>query len=98
MGTMKKLKIVLSPQALNDIKEANAWYNQQQKGLGKRLKVDVRKVIASISLNPYSASVKYDNIRTAACKTSPYSVHYEIDEKNGLVRIISIFHFSRKRP
>jgi hypothetical protein len=40
--------------------------------------------------------VKFEKIRTTACKKFPYSLHYEIDEENNLVRIVSIFHFSRK--
>lgn len=93
---MNKYKIVFSPEALKELKDAAAWYNKQQKGLGKRLREDVKKVIASILLNPFFASVKYENIRTAACRIFPYSVHYEINEAENIVRVLSIFHFSRK--
>jgi hypothetical protein len=39
-------KIVFSSAALADIKEAAAWYNAQQKGLGKRLKEDIKLVLS----------------------------------------------------
>ena len=68
----------------------------QQKGLGKRLITDIKDVITSIKDNPYFASVKFESIRTAACKTFPYSIHYEIDEDQNIIRILSIFHFSRR--
>jgi plasmid stabilization system protein ParE len=93
---MKKYKIIFSSFALNDFKEAKHWYNTQQKDLGKRLIKDVKETIASIKLNPYHASIKFENIRTTSCKIFPYSLHYEIDEENDLVRVLSIFHFSRK--
>ncbi len=81
------------PGALLDLREAYLWYNLQQKELGKRFIDDVKKTVASINLNPHFASVKFNNIRTAACKAFPYSIHYEIDKKESLIRIISIFHF-----
>ncbi len=49
------------------------WYNFTTKGLGKRLIADVKNVIASIKQKPYFAFVKFDNIRTAACKTFPHA-------------------------
>ena len=93
---MCKHKILFSPDALLDMREARTWYNFQQKGLGNRFIDDVRKTVASIKSNPYFASVKFENIRTAACTTFPYAIHYEIDGAENLVRIVSIFHFSRR--
>ncbi len=93
---MNKHRIHFSPEALLDMREARTWYTQQQKGLGKRFVEDVRKTIVSIKSNPHFASAKFENIRTAACDTFPYAVHYEIDEVENLVRIVSIFHFSRR--
>ena len=89
-------RIVISPGAILDMREACSWYNFQQQGLGKKFIDDVKKTTISIKLNPYFASVKFSNIRTAACKTFPYSIHYEIEERENLIRIVSIFHFSRR--
>lgn len=93
---MKRYKLFFSQKALLDLDEARSWYNWQQKGLGKRLITDIKNGISSIKQNPYFASVKFANIRTAPCKTFPYAIHYEIDQINNAVRIVSIFHFSRK--
>jgi toxin ParE1/3/4 len=93
---MTSYKLIFSAQAQQDLKEAKTWYNLQQKDLGKKLIDDVKDVLGSIRINPFYASVKYANIRTAACKTFPYAIHYEIDEHESLVRIVSIFHFSRR--
>lgn len=93
---MGKHKILFSAGALIDMRDARTWYNLQQTGLGKRFVEDVRNTVASIKSNPYFPSVKFDNMRTAACETFPYAVHYEIDEQEKLVRIVSIFHFSRR--
>ena len=93
---MKRYKLLFAPKALTDMEEAVSWYNLQQKGLGKRLTADVKDTISRVKQNPYFASTKYEKIRTAACTTFPYAVHYEIDEADSIIRVVSIFHFSRK--
>ncbi len=67
---MKPYRIVFSPEALYDIDEAHCWYDLQQKGLGKRFVDDIKKIIHIIKQNPFHASVKFDDIRTASCKHS----------------------------
>lgn len=91
-----KYKILFSPSALVDVKESRNWYNLQQKGLGKKFVADIQGAVELIRKNPFFASVKYATIRTTACKTFPFSIHYEIDEVNKIVRILSVFHFSRR--
>ena len=44
---MRKFKIIFSPEALVDLKEAKKWYNLQQKGLGEKLVEDVRNATAA---------------------------------------------------
>lgn len=91
-----KFKVIFSPQSLKDIREARAWYNLQQKGLGKRFYEDVKLAARSIETNPFYAAVRYRDMRAALCKTFPYKLHYEIDDENGIVRITSVFHASRE--
>lgn len=93
---MTFFKIEFSPGAADDILEAKLWYNLQQKGLGKRFGDDLEATITAIKSNPFHASIKFHNIRTASLKIFPYSVHFEIDELEKTIRILSIFHFSRK--
>ena len=93
---MKSYKVLFSHQAFADLKEAKKWYNLQQRGLGQKLTLDVKATILSIKQNPTLYSVKFNNIRTFACKTFPYTIHYELDEKDKLIRIVSVFHFSRQ--
>ena len=89
-------KVVFSKKSLLETDEARRWYNKQQHGLGKKFVTDVRDVIKDIKANPFFASAKFETIRTAACKIFPYTVHYEIDEKDNFVRIVSVFHISRR--
>jgi plasmid stabilization system protein ParE len=89
-------KIIYSKHAQKELQDAVKWYNKQKKGLGKELKVEVKKIVENILLNPNFASIKYDNTHVAACKIFPYSLHYEIDLNENLIRVISIFHNKRK--
>ncbi len=93
---MKKYKIIFSPGALLDLKEAKQWYNKQQKELGKRLVADVKLTTSAIANSPYHTSEKYPPVRVAYCKVFPYGVHYKVNKEENTVFITSIFHFSRK--
>lgn len=81
--------------ALNDIKEITTWYNGQQKGLGKRFFADIKQAANSISINPFFASIKYDDVRKAYCKKFPYSLHYVINDLEHTVSVFAVLHTSR---
>jgi len=93
---MKNYKITFLINALKDIQEAKNWYEEQQKGLGKRLLENVRLTVKELKHNPFIGSVKYMEIRTISCSKFPYSIHYSIDETKSEVVIVSIFHLHRK--
>ncbi len=78
---MSKFKLTYNQNAAADVKEAIVWYDDKQKGLGKRFRADVLKMIDKIEQNPFFASVKYSDIRTASCKTFPYSIQLTIQIK-----------------
>ncbi|MDP1795743.1 MAG: type II toxin-antitoxin system RelE/ParE family toxin [Daejeonella sp.] len=92
----KKHKVIYATGAVNDIREAKDWYNLQQKDLGNRFLNDVKSTILLVSEHPLSFTIKFGQIRMAICKVFPFAVHYEIDEATYLIRVISVFHFSRK--
>ena len=88
--------IYYSEEARLDLLEAIKWYNGINISLGRRQKREIKNVEKNIKVNPAFASIKYKNIRTIACKVFPYSVHYEIDENQNRILIVSIFHFSKE--
>lgn len=45
-------RAIILPPARQDIREAAAWYNAKQKGLGKRFTAQVRKKVLFIRQNP----------------------------------------------
>ncbi|MBA4408032.1 MAG: type II toxin-antitoxin system RelE/ParE family toxin [Bacteroidota bacterium] len=88
-------KSIILPLAKKDIRDSAFWYEQQQKGLGKRFTVEIRDKIHFIQQNPESFNLKYNNMRTAVLTTFPFLIHYCIDDNNKLVIISAIFHTSR---
>jgi hypothetical protein len=89
---MKKYKIEFSPQALSDTEDAVNFYNQQLWGLGNKFISDLESTYKAIILNPFFASVKYDNIRCAALKRFPFSVHFTLNEKEKTALVVSVFN------
>jgi plasmid stabilization system protein ParE len=88
-------KIVLSPPARNDIREAAKWYNKRKAGLGRQFVSRIKEATAYIKDNPYMAQVRFDDVRVVIVKQLPYSIHYKIKEDIKTVLIHAILHDHR---
>ena len=73
-------KSIILPLALEDIREAAIWYNNQQKGLGNRFTNQVRDKVHFIQQNPNTYKVRHANVRTAVLNIFPFMLHYTVDE------------------
>jgi len=88
---MYKVKIL--PSAKLDIKESALWYNDQQKGLGKKFTTQIREEIKFIKQNPKAVSIKYDDItRTTLIDVFPFMIHFTIDNKTIIIKAV-LKHF-----
>lgn len=92
---MKRYNIVILPAALNDIREAKDWYNEQQLGLGARFTKAVRAMVKRVAHYPHHYAVRYGQTRMAQLSVFPYLVHYYIDEAHASVAVIAILSASR---
>jgi plasmid stabilization system protein ParE len=92
---MKKYKIIIRDEAKKDVKEYRSWYNQQQKGLGKRFTKDLRNTLLSIARNPTSYAVRYAQNRKANLDIFPYGVFFLIDNIDSIVYVIAVMHNAR---
>jgi plasmid stabilization system protein ParE len=86
-------KVVIIPDAKQDIKEAAKWYNERQKDLGKRFINSISKEITIIRNNPFLYEIRYQNVRTALAEMFPYLIHFSI--YNELIVIKAVYHTSR---
>jgi len=92
---MKRFKVKYSANALTDIENATFYYNQQKAGLGKRFAQEVRKKLRKVKTHPYSSSIRYADIRCAIVNIFPFLIHYQIDEENNIINIISVYNTYR---
>ena len=88
---MKAFEFVFSPAAINDMEESRKYYEELQTGLGKKFILQLTTTINAIKRNPFFAAVRYNDIRCAQIKRFPYLVHYHVDEKKMIVRILAVY-------
>ncbi len=77
---MADYKLIFTPEAREDVKTAEKYYNGQLLGLGRRFKNDVKLQLLLLKHNPFTRAVRYDNVRFALLDNFPYSIHYTIGE------------------
>ena len=92
---MKKYKVKIEPEALDDIQEITDWCNEQQKGLGGRFQEMAIKHINSLSKNPQIYAIRYKEIRCLVIKKFPYMAHFYINDKNNTVEVLAVISTDR---
>lgn len=89
--TVKLLK-----EAEDDLSSAYEWYEERQKGLGKRLRREVGAYLKRIGRNPYLFQVRFAEIfRFAPLKVFPYLIVYKVKEDSNEVIVNAIFACNR---
>jgi plasmid stabilization system protein ParE len=88
-------KSIILPPAKEDIRDAALWYDEKQKGLGKRFISQVREKVYFIRQNPQTGSLRYDNVRTMVLNVFPFMVHYTINEISETIIVSAVLHTSR---
>jgi plasmid stabilization system protein ParE len=86
-------KVKITPTAFNDLQKAIEYYNQEQKGLGKKFHTAVKLMFAQLLKVPASGSFMYDTVRYRVMKTYPYIILYELDDNT--IKIYRIFNTSQ---
>lgn len=86
---------ILHPSALEDLREAKAWYEAEQPGLGEDFALEVDAYLNTIRERPKSFRIIVQNIRSARLKKfKRYSILYEIISEETLY-VYAVFHASR---
>lgn len=82
------------PEALAEADEAAKFYEEQQKGLGKRFIEALTDTINRIKRNPELYRKIDDNMRKCSLLHFPYGIIYR--DKNKFIEIIAVMHLRRK--
>ena len=89
-------KIKYTKQAVSELNKAYSWYRSKESDLGERFKNTFRKIKINLKENPKIFKEVGTNHRRAILSSSfPYKVHYLVDDKTRVIKIIGIFHQSK---
>lgn len=86
-------KLIIKPEAELELIEALEWYDEQLKGLVRRLFQEFNDTFNEIASNPENFQRKYRNIRIRYTYKFNSGVHYIIE--NNAVYVLAIWHTSR---
>jgi plasmid stabilization system protein ParE len=84
----------IRPDALSDIAEAAAWYDEREPGLGGEFVGAIREAIRNLSSNPLAHRVRNRrNVRWFLPSRFPYRVVYRV--QGELITVIAVLHEAR---
>ena len=84
----------VNPQAKIDIQDQIHFYNDRQKGLGKRFHNEVKSTFKIIRKNPFY-QIRYKDVRCLPLKKFPAMVHYTLDENKKEITVRAVFNTSQ---
>ena len=90
-----KYKVIVSPEAENDLSKAFSWYEEKLPGLGDDFLLQIDAGINLLSKNPKLHPIEYREIRKHLVQRFPYKIIYM--NKEETVIIIAVIH-SRRQP
>jgi plasmid stabilization system protein ParE len=86
-------KLVIAPEAEQDLAEAYAWYERQRTGLGEEFLGCVDGCIEAVCRSPGMYAVIHENYRRGLVRRFPYAIFYE--HTNDVLTVYCIFHTAR---
>jgi plasmid stabilization system protein ParE len=90
---VKKLPLVLEPEAEADLLDAWEWYENQRAGLGRDFVQCVDLVFQQVTDGPLKFAVSYGAVRQAMVRRFPYVVCYVIEDDR--IAVIAVMHSGR---
>lgn len=81
--------------AQKELDDAYQWYQERQHGLGIRFMNAVDKKLQKIANNPQRYAKRNGNYRETMVDVFPYTIVYEILEKEKIVFVLHVFHTKR---
>lgn len=88
------MEFKLEPSAKIDIQNEINYYNNQQKGLGKKFHFEIKHYFKAIKKNPFY-QIRYKNIRCLPLKKFPIMIHYTVDEDKQQIIIRAVINTHR---
>jgi plasmid stabilization system protein ParE len=86
-------KLILAPEAEQDISEAYDWYEKRRLGLGEEFLSAVEACIRHVCRSPELYAKVHEDYRRAIVRRFPYVIFYEYGAET--VTVYCVFHTSR---
>ena len=86
-------RFVFHPGAVEDLRDARDWYDEQQQGLGDELGVVINAAIDRIGANANLYPEVIPGVRRCVLSRFPYGVFYRL--KGDHVEVLAVFHHRR---
>jgi toxin ParE1/3/4 len=86
-------KVVLRPEAENDVAGAAQWYEEQRPGLSLEFRSALDLTFSAIGSNPALYAPIYRELRRALLRRFPYAVFY-VERTDELI-VAAVLHTSR---
>jgi toxin ParE1/3/4 len=89
-------RLEIRPQALADIAEAAAWYEQRQPGLGERFTREVVDAVDALLPNPLIYRLRNRCLGARWCfpRSFPYRIVYRFAQ--DMVTVVAVIHAARR--
>ena len=88
-----RYRVVISPEAENDLKESFSWYEDKRQGLGYDFLLQVDAGLRFIEKNPKILPPEYKGVRKYLVKRFPYKIIYLLEEERIIV--LAVIHGKR---
>lgn len=89
------LRVILSPEANDDLDDAFEWLGSQLLGLDGRFLEEVNSALEQIAGHPYRFPERFTGIRAALLRKFQYTIFYEVNETQDVVFVYGILHQAR---
>ena len=86
------MKLLFTPHANEEVVSAIAYYNDKQKGLGKRFAYELQVAVSYMLSWPNKSEIRYKNVRAAIVKNFPFLVFYSFNTENKTILVLSVFN------
>ena len=90
-----KYKVIVRPEAEDDLEEAFSWYEDKRTGLGYDFLLQVDAGINFINRNPEIHPTEYNGTRKHLIKRFPYKIIYLVEKEE--IIILAVIH-GKRRP
>ncbi len=81
--------------ASKEFVDAVAWYEKQQKGLGKKFIKDFESVLEKLLDNPVYYSKITKHFRQIKVENFPFTIVYEVYPRKSLIHVAAVHHTKR---